>query len=807
MARPLMDTDLGFHLKGGQWISEHLRVPTQDTYTYTVSTHDYLDIHWLYQVCLYTLYRLGGYTLLAVANMAFLFSITLITWKRMRLTGAAQGLCVLVLMTVLVGTEFRFRARPETLSWLFMVSTLWVLELRAKSGRNLLFLLPLIQIAWANVEGLFPIGWGIMAFFTVSDYYTHRKFPRELAKYSLLSIVAGLLNPNFIRGWLFPFTNLLRSVSIDVFKKNIEEFQSPWSLDSGFFLASTHYILAYKLFSCALLFLVVATFRYRKIHELLLALVFFLLSIIAVRNIPLFLLACAPLLAKCWKEWGSRGLGMFSRLRFSKTHLAGILTLFLIGFCLRVATGAYYASDQRTERVGVGLDSGYLPVKACEFLIQNGLNGNLLNQFGLGGWLDWKGPAGKTFIDGRLEVMGPEFFNEYNLSFKPGGLRALAEKYGAEVILLRPSNTLAWVNDLRTMPEWRLVYLDPSAAIFLKNGYGVGVPSLVVDRLTADYGIPDTILSETPILLGTSPPSAWSVFWEGFIRPEVYPVELLNLGLFAQAYGHAQMAESFYLEGIRRTQGRYYEFYYNLGMLDFQNQNFQESLFCMELAQKVAPFNPATLAALHNSMGMALLRLGYPEKAVGEFRTALVWDGHFEKPHENLWEIDEHLGQHEEAVEEMREALRINPLSSDDLRCLGTSYTFMKRYADAEDAFQKAYDLDPYETQNLINLATILQWERKVDESLALYQKGIERSPGEAVYYLKIADLYLDQGQKSPALGMLNAGLALNPTNPKVVRQMGEDYERLGKESLAHKCLQRAAALTPSTARSSNPGR
>src|SRR5579883_529810 len=59
--RQIHDADLGFHLKGGQWIVQNHAFPNKDDYTYTVPTHEYIDLHWLYQILLFALYKTGSY--------------------------------------------------------------------------------------------------------------------------------------------------------------------------------------------------------------------------------------------------------------------------------------------------------------------------------------------------------------------------------------------------------------------------------------------------------------------------------------------------------------------------------------------------------------------------------------------------------------------------------------------------------------------------------------------------------------------------------------------------------------------------
>ena len=87
-ARYLSDADLGYHLRGGQWILEHHRFPSKDTYTYTRSNADYLDLHWLYQILIYATYAIGGYTALSLLNIVLVAVAFAVATRRVQMTGA-----------------------------------------------------------------------------------------------------------------------------------------------------------------------------------------------------------------------------------------------------------------------------------------------------------------------------------------------------------------------------------------------------------------------------------------------------------------------------------------------------------------------------------------------------------------------------------------------------------------------------------------------------------------------------------------------------------------------------------------------
>ncbi len=580
-SRLLCDPDLGFHLRAGQWILQNHAFPSKDTFTYTVTSHDYLDIHWLYQVLLYTFYRLGGYSLISILNIGLIGSLFFLTYLRLKLAQAPAWLSVILLAAVLFTTENRFRARPETLSWVLLSLTLWVLELRAQRKKDLLFLLPLIHLFWANVEGLFPLGWFLMGLYWFSAFIQDRASDKKLLVYSLASVAACLLNPYFLRGWLFPLTLWATVGTSNVFKRNIDEFQPTWAYLSN----PTHMMITffYELFFILLLILILATFRKRKIHEYLLFAVFLAISLAAFRNIALFMIACAPLAAFSLRDLDWYRLTKLQRDFLSKPLCAWILTVILLLLGLRVASGVYYIQDRRPEHFGIGLDKKIQPVQACLFLSQNKLEGKILNQLGLGGWLDWQGPPGKTFIDGRLETMGSEFFSEYTASLGPGKLGPLLEKYQPEILVLKPQAPFQWIMDLRRMQDWRPVYLDGVAVVFLKKGLGDNIPTLDYNKLMADNGINKDLMTEAPSLIQLPSYPIWKSFRDHFTGVPPYPFGLYNMGFFFTVYtGQTGMAEPLFLEAIRRTSGKYPEFYYYLGGIYYSSKRFNEASLCMK---------------------------------------------------------------------------------------------------------------------------------------------------------------------------------------------------------------------------------
>ena len=95
--RAVGELDLGFHLRAGEWILAN-RWPRLDPFTYTVSDRAYVDLHWLYQVALVGLFRLGGSAALVAAHAALILAafavVARLAWDRLRSVGGVAALLV-----------------------------------------------------------------------------------------------------------------------------------------------------------------------------------------------------------------------------------------------------------------------------------------------------------------------------------------------------------------------------------------------------------------------------------------------------------------------------------------------------------------------------------------------------------------------------------------------------------------------------------------------------------------------------------------------------------------------------------------
>ena len=172
-----------------------------------------------------------------------------------------------------------------------------------------------------------------------------------------------------------------------------------------------------------------------------------------------------------------------------------------VALTLSVFHDAYYISSRRQDRFGLGWNERTQPVAATQYAQRAGLDGRVLNHLNFGGYLMWAG-ARRVFIDGRLEVMGEEFFDEYRqVLSSEAALERTVARYDIEWLVFPHRINRSLLRALDVDPRWTLAYVDPLAVIFTRADK--------VDPLRVHPGV-----SQRPVEpLGATPkPSVITVF-------------------------------------------------------------------------------------------------------------------------------------------------------------------------------------------------------------------------------------------------------------------------------------------------------
>jgi hypothetical protein len=225
----------------------------------------------------------------------------------------------------------------------------------------------------------------------------------------------------------------------------------------------------YILCGIAMLLAFVATFalapRGGDLPLVAIAAVLSVAAIVAVRNLPIAVIACALPLAR-----HSSLLILRRRERIAGgTAEAALQTeRSAVSPWLALAVAVMLAIHGGIFSPRLRVDKPY-PEGAVAFMQQHDLRGNILGDFDWGEYLIWHtAPGSKVFIDGRYDTVYPYSVIEQYIDFyfDRGGAQSVLTAYPHDLILIPP--TSAAFGLVQRQAGWKLIYHDADAALFAR---------------------------------------------------------------------------------------------------------------------------------------------------------------------------------------------------------------------------------------------------------------------------------------------------------------------------------------------------
>jgi hypothetical protein len=463
-SKAVADPDIWWHIRVGQWIIEHQAFPRLGIFSAFGATHPWAAYSWVFEVVMATLSRALGLMGISVFVIAFdvalvlvLFSVTRFLSRSFWWAWFLSALAVWAMDLNRVNV-----ARPVAFSILFYTLGL-VLIFRAQETRNVRYLywLPLLFLAWANCHIQFVYGLllpGVFAAVTSVERWVIRRWPSEqswadetqaLRPAILWAIFAACLAATLVNPYTVGLYRVIFNYTQSTYAyTTIVEFQAPD------FRQVPHYI--------QLLLVAAAAFLMgrRKICPYKLALLA-ITSLVSFRSVRDVWFACIPAAAIiAYSVRRSEAEEGASALDTKAPHLGPVLAGALSVIALSgVDNGLSNRALFRTVQ-------NFYPVEAVKFIQEHHLSGPLYNNFNWGGFLIGNLPEYPVSIDGRTDLYGDDYLREEmdTLAGRRSDDRALNQ---ANLVLL-PSD-LPLCSALRTSPQFRLVYTDNMAMVFIRN--------------------------------------------------------------------------------------------------------------------------------------------------------------------------------------------------------------------------------------------------------------------------------------------------------------------------------------------------
>jgi len=551
----IRDLDIGFHLKAGRWMWENLAFPGNDVFTYTI-TNRYIDLYWLYQLFLAGVDAVGGAFALVSANALLVMVGVAIVMLRARRLGSIDTVWFGVAMTAgIFATAYQFTIRPHVFSWIFLGLMLYLLEEYYQGRTRRLWPMALVMLLWTNTHTLFVLGWIVLFCYAVGISVRDRRIDLHLLLWGAVSVAVSFLNPYFLDGVLLPLQQFGFLQQGNLYKELIAEYMSPFrafSFDrymvggSFVLLQPTFFFHLYLLLALVGIVARIIDTKGRRLHEILLLLFFTYILLSAFKNIGYFIVATLPIVIQGLAALGRRfrsseesGRGVWTFR--ANIAMAVVLTVAFLG----VRSDAYYVGYRGLEMTGWRYSTYKAPIAATEFIRDHHLTGRILNHFNFGGILMNMLPQ-KVFIDGRNEVIGEEFFAEYSRMFNREGRDYILAKYHPDIVIFPFATAPNWQDYFRKRPDFRLVFVDGAAAVYLRRGYAEEIPAL--DQMTMARRAPSVTPQEIDRLVAHEE-------FDGPVRRlfdrQYYPRQEIDLFDFCLRNEWPDAALAFGVEGLR----------------------------------------------------------------------------------------------------------------------------------------------------------------------------------------------------------------------------------------------------------------
>ncbi len=639
----ILEIDLWLTLRTGEYVVRNLNVPHVDLFSYTAGNRDWIAHEWLTQVLFYLIFSGFGFLGLNILK-AFILSIAFFILFILASYNFKKNIFPLFfLLLSILAFGYRSFLRAEIFSYLFISIFLYILEKEKRFG-----ILPILQIIWVNLHGYFIIGPVIVFLYFAGEFFSgNRDEARKLAKLLVWLVLACFVNPYFYKGAFYPIGILIDTFTEQkLLMQSVHELMMPINAGFGKFLFFWLFaILASSTF--------IINLKRVKLKHILIFALSFIASYAAVRNIPMLIFFGMPLAAMNLNE-----AGLTKKISEKKYYITSALVMCTLLY-LFISNKYYMFTNQyglrKTEST---FSKHFMPSGACDFLEENGIEGRIFNTLDFGPYIGYRFyPERRIFIDTRTELYKDDFYRLYrNAQNYPKRWRKLHKEYGFRIALLRHlfSGTEKIMKYLHRHEDWRLVYYDENACVFLSD---IPQNRNFIDRFEIDLEKKNVVDSDVNINIARF----FEKVDERFLAEKVY-VKLLaenpefldagnNLAAIYIDTGRCDKALGLIQEFLKRYP-RAAELYANMGSAYLRLGMKEEGLFCLE---KCAGLNPYHRKASY-MLGLVYLEKGDVSRALRQFIKYSRLDSYSVEVHRILGDIYTQKGLLKKAESEYNEA-------------------------------------------------------------------------------------------------------------------------------------------------------
>jgi tetratricopeptide (TPR) repeat protein len=485
----LLEPDLWWQLRTGEWILETGHIPHTDSFSFTYENTPWQNLKWGFEVLIALCSKWFGVELLMLVQIAcsigmvyFLIRLT----KRLLLTDTLKPIAYFLIGGSFIALEYRITGRPETITHLFLLLLCTLLVEYRTTPTKRIWWVPLLMLCWANLHEAFGIGFVVLGVFTVSAWVEAIYFDTQTRKQAMTnlmvlgaSVVSICINPIFIDILRKPF-EIAGQVYENKFTSEFNTYLQPtyWTKEAWIPLGFLVFVLTAGLLRFVSIKEKNRWKRLNSVVPLPLIILIVLLVYLAStghRNIVFATLILVPVSIPLVQYWVEKW-----KVQLKDWMAYSVVIVLFVGLYATVVTNTYYTFWNSKNRFGLEIPAHATPIGAAHFIESRQLLSQpVFSDYLTSSYLLWRlQPAFKTYIDLRdLDVFPVAHFDRFaKILVDPEMFeRADSQYHFGSVVLLRSPQMLTLHSYLYNHPIYRLGYMDAVCCVYVKDSTATAI--------------------------------------------------------------------------------------------------------------------------------------------------------------------------------------------------------------------------------------------------------------------------------------------------------------------------------------------
>jgi hypothetical protein len=451
----MVDPDIWWHLRSGQWILEHRAVPLTDPFSSFGAGKPWVAYGWLFDSVLAALYSRWGLASIALYEIAVRVALPVALFHAVRgllprfWRAAALTATALYVMTRIIGP------RPGMLTILLVIVLFDFLLSAERTGRTrALWLVPPLLAFWANwhiqfvyglaVLGVFACEWVLNSLLGYAPRRPNLLPPRAVWLALAGGALATLCNPYGVKLYSTVFGLAAQTgVYNEITEFLAMNFREP-----------QHFLALLLVLGAAM------ALGWRRDARPLWVICLLTASFLAFRSVrEIWFLAVVSVCAIA-DGWQSNADDSRRRAPLRSRLLVGVWV-----FAALVAACRHYGLSNDALEIQT---AGAFPEAAVRFVEQHRLPGPLMNDLSWGGYLLWRLPDHPVALDGRTNIYGDARIQRFSNVWKGKPGWESDPDLAAANLVITPSDA-AIASLLRFDPRFQVAYEDVQAVVFSRR--------------------------------------------------------------------------------------------------------------------------------------------------------------------------------------------------------------------------------------------------------------------------------------------------------------------------------------------------